>query len=1271
MNIIKIENSIINNLPVSDQEKYKIKRRINKLKKDPKGFIEGSYKKRSIQVLSHLPLKYKAAHNFTVVSAVYNVEKYLDDYFKSLVNQSISFKRHIKLILVDDGSTDSSAEIIKKWQKKYPKNIKYFYKENGGQSSARNLGLDYIETEWVTFIDPDDFVDNSYFKFIDDSLSYNTGIKMLVANLKFYFENKSIVKDTHPLKFRFREKSALEVKSLDNNINLSASSTFFELNEIKKNNLLFDSRVKPNFEDGKFIADYLLNLSEEKIIFVEEAIYFYRKREDGSSTLDSSWEKEEKFKDVFIYGFIPMLENYQSNFGFVPKNIQKTVLYDMNWYLQYLIDKPEKIEFLSDQRKELFYKLFLDVFKYIDKETIMSFFMAGVWFFQKVGMLGAFKEEKPPFRIVYIENIDQDKKEVLISFFVYFDDYVSYKIDGNDTIPSHYKKIDRNFNEKLFVHEVYSWIPYENHMNKLDVFINGEKSRISLQGKQFFDGLTLQSIIQSFKPSQKYTSDGSWLLMDRETRADDNAEHFYRYLMNNHPEQQCYFALRKDSTDWYRLYQEGFKLVEFGTKDFEYRLRKASKIISSHLEKHINNYFGDQYEYSKKFVFLQHGITQNNISVWLNSKKNLHCVISSTKPEYQCFVENNGLYKLTEKEVVLTGFPRHDNLLKNNLQDSQVILVMPTWRNNIVGEMIGSGSNTRTMNKMFMQTDYAQHWFHLLHSKELKNLAETYKYQIIFAPHANIAPYLPLFEIPNYIDTWQASTSTVSIQQLFQQAKMMITDYSSVAFEMGLLNKTVIYYQFDQKEVFSGSHTIQRGYFSYTKDGFGPVVTEEKALFVELNNILANNGAPLEPYATRIENTFVYRDTNNCQRVYEAIIDLDRPDNQKINLGLLYEMTLSAYHNKAWELAESRSEFLIQHGDEEQKTWAENVLIESFFYQNKFIDLFDSLKTHGVIPEQERYWKAKVAFATANWQDVIKLIGDISVLNHNSAFILLSSHAALGNVVGFEELIERIKDFELSLVQSTMIKVWSLRLNRQWEAIIQLLETALPNFNVQQLRKYQPQILMAQAYRHLAEYAEAHQQLVDFESHTAHNINCSIEIARLAFSRENYGKCINKYEQAVNGAINILSEKAISQYLLSHWNMKNIDELANILPDLIVIHPDNTEFHKLHIQVLTEQSKWIEVIEEFSRIELEQQAELIYPITLAKYRLGLIDEAYEGCVKPSFQHPYEYWSLIAEISVLVEDIELAKHCYKGMIAIYPSHDSLKNWDRLKSLISNL
>ncbi|HEG7018615.1 TPA: glycosyltransferase family 2 protein, partial [Campylobacter jejuni] len=117
----------------------------------------------------------QAYNKYAIVSAVYNVEKYLDDFFKSIINQRLDFKNNIYLICVDDGSTDNSVQIIKKYQKKYPKNIIYLYKENGGQASARNLGLKYLKendlnTPWITFTDPDDFLDRNYFYEVDKNI---------------------------------------------------------------------------------------------------------------------------------------------------------------------------------------------------------------------------------------------------------------------------------------------------------------------------------------------------------------------------------------------------------------------------------------------------------------------------------------------------------------------------------------------------------------------------------------------------------------------------------------------------------------------------------------------------------------------------------------------------------------------------------------------------------------------------------------------------------------------------------------------------------------------------------------------------------------------------------------------------------------------------------------------------------------------------------------------------------------------------------------------
>ena len=80
---------------------------------------------------------------FSVVMACYNTGKYLDETINSLIGQSFSFGSNIQLILVDDGSTDNTSEVCKKYLNLYPDNITYLYQENQGQGAARNLGLKY------------------------------------------------------------------------------------------------------------------------------------------------------------------------------------------------------------------------------------------------------------------------------------------------------------------------------------------------------------------------------------------------------------------------------------------------------------------------------------------------------------------------------------------------------------------------------------------------------------------------------------------------------------------------------------------------------------------------------------------------------------------------------------------------------------------------------------------------------------------------------------------------------------------------------------------------------------------------------------------------------------------------------------------------------------------------------------------------------------------------------------------------------------------------
>ena len=95
----------------------------------------------------------------SVIIPVYNVEKYLSKCIDSVLNQS--FKDY-EIIIVNDGSTDGSGNIIADYKKKHPDLIKAYDKENGGLSSARNFAIDKVLSEYITFLDSDDYLDSDY-----------------------------------------------------------------------------------------------------------------------------------------------------------------------------------------------------------------------------------------------------------------------------------------------------------------------------------------------------------------------------------------------------------------------------------------------------------------------------------------------------------------------------------------------------------------------------------------------------------------------------------------------------------------------------------------------------------------------------------------------------------------------------------------------------------------------------------------------------------------------------------------------------------------------------------------------------------------------------------------------------------------------------------------------------------------------------------------------------------------------------------------------------
>ncbi|PLR33041.1 beta-1,3-glucosyltransferase [Chimaeribacter californicus] len=1258
-------------------------RKLRKLFRDPKLFFSDMLLKQHKKVAAVKPKKYDGKHHFTVVSAIYNVGRYLEEYFQSLIAQRLDFRTHIHLVLVDDGSTDDSAEIIKRWQAKYPKNITYLWKENGGQASARNLGLQHVNTEWVTFIDPDDFVDKEYFFAADAfaSAHANSNLHMMACNFVFYFDETNMIKDTHPLKYRFAGGDKLfPLDALKKQLQLSASTAIFRTANIIKHQLQFNAEIKPSFEDAHFVAHYLMSVGTGSAGFLKSARYYYRKRGDGTSTLDTSWEKPGLFDAVLEKGCLDILNRYQEKGLPVPYHVQLTMAYHLIWYIKRLHSQPHALNFLTEAQKKKFYRLVDEIYSRIDTQTIMEFDLAGSWFFHKVGILGCFKNSDPAFQIVYIESYDAPKKLVQLRYFTRAAGLEAISVNGKDCVPHYVKTMNHPFGERLFVQERRLWVPLEEN-SLLKITINNVPTRLSLAGKHHQQGLKGNLITQHFRDQKpdyvkKGKFDDYWLLMDRETQADDNAEHLYRYIRDNHPEQKIIFALSEHSHDWARLDREGFNLVAFGSTRHEAVLKSCAKIISSHADQCVVNYLGPKMLSGRHFIFLQHGVIKDDLSVWLNQKEHIDCFVTSSKAEYLSVCGEGSPYKYGKKEVVLSGLPRYDQLVNNQKVNGKMLLIMPTWRSNIVGAGNGAG-HEREINPDFMSTRFAQAWMSLLNAPELAQLTKKYGYQVVFFPHANLTPYLPKFQVPDYISVM--GHADMAIQTLFKQATFMLTDYSSVAFDMAVQRKPSIYYQFDEDEVFSGGHTYRKGYFSYRENGFGPVVTEQSDVLAELDTMMARGGLTLPAIQQRIEETFPHRDGGNCARTYRAIVALDQPLTEgAIDTEILESYARQASQYRQWALATARWSQLVEQGSAEQRQHARLPLLTALREGGKIGEALHYLANAFTVEERESNniligEEANLHMACRQWQKAAACWQVLPVLTPPELLAHMQSVAEQGDVAVLRKIVRHQRRHYDTAALNVMSDVWAAIAAGDHDHALTLLDAHVAGFTEEERMACRVDLLRCRLNREKGEFAPALEALKKCQTQGNAGISADIELALIAAQQKRW-KEVEAAVLKTGLTVDQQDSALVLAYLQALRHQKKHDVLHAYLAQL----PEQHSRHALLLPELGEAfialKLWNKAAEVWMAL-LDDEPQAYYRLAYTYRMLGMAEEGLALLLGSHNGMPgdLDEWLLRAELAQLAGDWQEASHAWSSVLRYYPDNAPAESWDRLyhAELISSM
>lgn len=176
---------------------------------------------------------------FSIIVPIYNAELYLDRCLQSIIAQTYN---DYEVVLIDDGSVDTSLEKCNQWAKADSR-VKVFHKENGGVSSARNFGLKLISNEWVCFVDADDELEPDYLE------NFSLGIQkyeadMYICGFKYVYHN------THIL-YEIQDSLVSKNEFLDLYLLLQPQGKFgipwnkcFRKSIIDQNNLSFDVNIK-------------------------------------------------------------------------------------------------------------------------------------------------------------------------------------------------------------------------------------------------------------------------------------------------------------------------------------------------------------------------------------------------------------------------------------------------------------------------------------------------------------------------------------------------------------------------------------------------------------------------------------------------------------------------------------------------------------------------------------------------------------------------------------------------------------------------------------------------------------------------------------------------------------------------------------------------------------------------------------------------------------------------------------------------------------------
>lgn len=399
--------------------------------------------------------------------------------------------------------------------------------------------------------------------------------------------------------------------------------------------------------------------------------------------------------------------------------------------------------------------------------------------------------------------------------------------------------------------------PYHTSINTV-AFNMREKSNIDsseFRAKEF-------EALKIFKRNKKELLSQNIILIYEKfcACAQDNGYCFFKHCMEHNVEKilnaKIYYIIDKSVSDYERVKKYDDHVLDFLSIEHMVYLLASKLLVSSDSKPHSyawrpNNSFVSEMLKQKQIFFLQHGVIALKRVDGIFGKNGGNPVnkfVVSTPLERSIIINKFG-YKSTE--VCMTGLARWDELVDKS-KDYNEVLIMPTWRNWL----------DEAENSTFLHSDYYKNYSKLLESKRLNKLLEDNNLMVNFYIHPKFKDYIGNFDVTSK-RMRLIPYGEEPLNELMMRCKLLITDYSSVCWDVYYMNKPILFYQFD----YDLYNKVHGSYINMEKDLFGYRSLTMDKLLDDFENAIKNNFKQPKEFDEMRESTFAFTDKNNSARI--------------------------------------------------------------------------------------------------------------------------------------------------------------------------------------------------------------------------------------------------------------------------------------------------------------------------------------------------------------------------------------------------------------------